>query len=123
MVSRLVFGQKEENAGFDQEKSSWGIPMGESPWGPLKGSAWGDPQGRSTGGITGVSPGDPNGGTPPDQEILVTRLSARRFRLDLLRSASFSKHERSNVISGPFTNVKLQICIAGSPGGALGGIP
>jgi hypothetical protein len=34
--------------------------------------------------------GDPNGGTPPDQEMLVTRLPASRCGLDRLRSSSLS---------------------------------
>ena len=45
-------------------------------------------------------PGDPNGGTPPAQEMVVTLLPATRFGLNRYGFQYFFKPDRSSMVSG-----------------------
>ena len=52
-----------------------------------------------------------HGGTPPNQDMLVTRLLASRFCFDRLRATAFPKPERSLLVSRPFNKQNsLWIC-------------
>ena len=49
------------------------------------------------------------GGTPSDQDMLITRLPAIRFGLNRCGFEYFFKPDLSSMVSGPLKNVKLQI--------------
>ena len=54
-------------------------------------------------GPSGGAPkiGGPNGGTPPDQEMLVTRVPVIRFGLNQYGFEYFFKPDLSSMVSGP----------------------